>query len=60
MLKGNIIDNSIESAGGFVNINFPEPKEASRLVGHLSTELESCTPQQNRPRSDAQDKELWS
>lgn len=41
MLGGSIIDNSIESAGGFVNINFLDPKEASQLMGHLSAQLGS-------------------
>lgn len=39
MLGGSIIDNSIESAGGFVNINLLDPKEAFQLIGHLSTWL---------------------
>lgn len=53
MLEGSIlIDNSIESAGGFVNINFLDPKEASRLMCHLSTQLGSSSPQSHRPLPD--------
>lgn len=52
MLGGSIIDNSIESAGGFVNINFLHPKEASQLIGHLSTELGSSSRQPDRPLPD--------
>lgn len=52
MLEGSIIDNSIESAWGFVNINFPDPKEASRLMGHLSTQLGSSSLQSHRPLPD--------
>lgn len=37
MLGGSIIDNCTESTGEFVNINFPHPKEAPQLAGHLST-----------------------
>lgn len=37
---------------GFVNINFPEPKGASKLVCHLFTGLESCTLKLNRPMLD--------
>lgn len=36
----------------FVNINFPEPKGASKLVCHLFTGLESCTLKLNRPMLD--------
>lgn len=52
MLGGSIIDNSIESAGGFVNINFLHPKEASQLIGHLSTQLGSSSLQPDRPLPD--------
>jgi len=51
MLGGSIIDNSIESAGGFVNINFLDPK-ASQLMGHLSTQLGSSSLQSDRPLAD--------
>lgn len=51
MLGGSIIDNSIVSAGGFVNINFLDPK-ASQLMGHLSTQLGSSSLQSDRPLLD--------
>lgn len=37
MLGGSIIDNCTESTGEFGNVNFLHPKEASQLVGRLST-----------------------
>lgn len=44
----------------FVNINFPEPKGASRLVCHLFTEPESCSLKLNRPLLDPPEgKDPW-
>lgn len=50
MLGGSVIDNCTESTGEFVNINFLQPKEASQLVGHLSTSQPGLSSMERKKR----------